>query len=227
MEEKSEPKVEEKSETKKDTKEEVKALESHHSTSIVEPSIELPQPIKVRLGYSKVHFRGVFATQDIESEELVERCPMVPLEFRTKYHKDTQLFNYLYTHRCECKDCKDHGAVFLMVLGYGMIYNHQDTPNTVWRFNHQEKVADVVATRPIKAGEEIFVSYGPAYFSNKKKVTLVGGELEIVEDDSMPPEWRTWIKENIERGVDIVKIKEILYENKFDKELVKKVLREE
>jgi len=194
------------------------------------PSIELPKPTKIQLGYSKVHFRGVFATEDIESEELIERCPMVPLDFRTKYHKDTQLYNYLYTHKCPCDDCKKHGSIFLMVLGYGMLYNHQDTPNTVWNFNYKEKVADVVATMPIKKGEEIFVSYGAQYFNNKNKVTLEGNDCKhfsIQEDEGMPIEWRNWIKENITRGVATSQIKEILYKNNFDESLVKNVFKEE
>jgi SET domain-containing protein len=59
-----------------------------------------------------------------------------------------------------------------MVLGYGMLYNHQDKPNTKWVFNFKNLLGDVVAVKPIKAGEEIFVSYGPNYFKNRNKVTV-------------------------------------------------------
>lgn len=189
-----------------------------------EAQIEIPHPSKIKVDYSKVHYRGVFATEDIGTEELIERCPMVPLDFRIKYHGDPQLFKYLYTHKCPCEECEKHGGMFLMVLGYGMIYNHQDTPNTVWDFKYKEKVADVVSTRPIKKGEEIFVSYGEAYFKGRTKVTVEGGEIKINEDEAMPIEWRKWVKENLGRGVPQEKIKEILISNKFDVCLVDHVL---
>ena len=112
-----------------------------------------------------------------------------------------------------------------MVLGYGMIYNHQDTPNTIWSFNYKEKVADVIASMPIKKGEEIFVSYGESYFRNKNKVTIENGEIRI-EKDVVPTEWISWVKENVERGVGKNKIKEILLLNNFKTDSINKILGE-
>lgn len=192
---------------------------------------EFLQYKKIKIGYSKIHFRGVFATENIEPDEIIERCPMVPLDFRVKYHKDPQIFNYLYTNYCPCEECKNHGAKLMMVLGYGMIYNHKDTPNTVWKFDNKNLVADVVATMPIKAGEEILVSYGENYFKNKQKIELKEeDQVEIKKEDEeieidMPLEWIRWVEENIERGVLPSKIKEILLNNEFNNETVEKVLR--
>jgi hypothetical protein len=59
-----------------------------------------------------------------------------------------------------------------LVLGHGMIYNHQDDHNADWSFNHQLLYADVIANRPIKKGSEIFVSYGPNYFNNREKILV-------------------------------------------------------
>jgi SET domain-containing protein len=116
---------------------------------------------------------GVFATEDIEKDELIERCPMIQMDWRTKYNGDPQLHRYLYTNSsCECEQCKIHGVNMFMVLGYGMIYNHQDKPNTKWQFNFKTLIGDVVAIKPIKKDEEIFVSYGPNYFKNRKKITV-------------------------------------------------------
>ncbi|MFN9951523.1 MAG: SET domain-containing protein-lysine N-methyltransferase, partial [bacterium] len=55
--------------------------------------------------------------------------------------------------------------------GYGMLYNHQDVPNTKWHFDYPNLIADVIAERDRKANEEIFVSYGTKYFLNKEKKT--------------------------------------------------------
>ena len=141
--------------------------------------IEYFQPKKIRVDYSGIEGIGVFATEDIGLGELIERCPMVPLSYRSRYHHDPQIYKYLYTQPvCPCSECKNHGFNFFMVLGYGMLYNHQDTPNTQWVFNYTKKIADVVATKEIKSGEEIFVSYGESYFKGRQKITINNNEQE-------------------------------------------------
>ena len=59
-----------------------------------------------------------------------------------------------------------------MVLGYGMIYNHQDNNNAVWQFNYQNLYADIIATRDIQINEEIFVNYGINYFEKMTKKVI-------------------------------------------------------
>lgn len=136
-------------------------------------NVEYKQPTKIKIDYSSIQGIGVFATQDIPKGELIERCPMVKLEWRSKYLHDPTIWKYCYSQpKCQCSDCKNHGHYFWMVLGYGMIYNHQDEPNTIWKFKYKEAYADVISTKDIPAKEEIFVSYGSSYFKNKKKITL-------------------------------------------------------
>ena len=130
-------------------------------------------PSKIILGWSKVHGRGVFALQSIKKGEIVERCPLIQMEYRSKYQLDPKIFEYMYAQPvCDCIECKKHGMVFHMVLGYGMMYNHQDSPNTLWKFNYSQSWADVVCVKDIEPGEEIFVSYGAVYFSDKPKVEV-------------------------------------------------------
>lgn len=197
-----------------------------------EEKIELLQPKKIKLDYSEIHNRGVFATEDIESEEIIERCPLVHLGFRGKYHGDPKIWEYVYTNRCDCKECEIHGSNLYMVLGYGMLYNHSDAPNTVWNFDYKNLIGDVVSQMPIKKGEEITVSYGPNYFNNREKnneiikkpvETPCLEKISINEEIEMPDEWLGWVIENFERGVDPEKIKSILIENKFQKETVERI----
>lgn len=137
------------------------------------PKVDYIQSKKIIVGNSNIHFRGIFAIEDIEPEEIVERCPMVPLSFRAKYQSDPQIWNYLYGHTtCDCKECKTHGFIFYMVLGYGMLYNHQDSPNTRMKFNYSDLYVDVIAEKKINKGEEIFVTYGERYFQNRDKIEL-------------------------------------------------------
>lgn len=199
--------------------------------------INLLQPKKIKLDYSQIHFRGVFATEDIESGEIIERCPLVNLDFRGKYHGDPQIWNYVYTNKCDCKECERHGPNLYMVLGYGMLYNHSDTPNTIWDFDYPNLIGDVVSQMPIKKGEEITVSYGDAYFNKREKVQITENNeiikkpietpclerISVNQEIDLPSEWLGWVIENFERGVDPEKIKSILIENNFQKEEVEKI----
>lgn len=125
----------------------------------------------------------MFATEDIAEGELIERCPMVPLAWRMNYHKDPVIWQYCFTQSCPCEECKKHGGHFLMVLGYGQIYNHQNQNNAEIRFNLKDSVADIICKSSVKAGGEIFVSYGDKYFKDRKYVSAYG-ELPAPEDPS-------------------------------------------
>jgi hypothetical protein len=40
------------------------------------------------------------------------------------------------------------------------------------KYFQPKKIGDVVATKIIKEGDEIFVSYGESYFKGKNKITI-------------------------------------------------------
>ena len=125
---------------------------------------------KIKFGHSSVGGRGVFATADIEESELIERCPLVALEHRSKYQADQSIWRDCYTKPpCDCSECKNPGY---MVLGHCMIYNHQDDNNADMKFNHKDLYVDIIANRPIKKDKEIFVTYGKRYFKNREKVVV-------------------------------------------------------
>jgi hypothetical protein len=131
-----------------------------------------PKKIIVKMSHPDIGL-GIFATEDIEKGELIERCPMIQLGWRNRYQGDPIIHKYCYTQGgCKCKDCQMHGVTSYMVLGYGMLYNHQDEPNTLWNFQFPNLIGDVVAVKDIKKDEEIFVSYGENYFSNRPKYIL-------------------------------------------------------
>ena len=130
-----------------------------------------PNKIEVRLSADPTVGIGVYATVDIAKDDLIERCPMVQLDFRSRYHSDPQLSRYLYNDQgCKCDQCAIHGHHMFMVLGYGMIYNHQNEPSAQWKFDFPKLIGDVMALKDIAAGEEIFVSYGDKYFKKRPYV---------------------------------------------------------
>ena len=133
--------------------------------------IDFLQDFPIKVGLSDIEGRGVFATREIKEGDIIERCPMVPLAFRSRYHSDPQIYKYLYSQpTCPCNECKNHGFKFHMVLGYGMLYNHQDNANTEWQFDFPNHLADIIAIKDIKSGDEIFVDYGNKYFNDQQKI---------------------------------------------------------
>lgn len=139
---------------------------------------------KIVLDYSDIHGRGIFATDDIEEGELVERCPMIILAHRMNYHKDPVIWNYMFTNTCPCEECKRHGGHFLMVMGYAQLYNHQDDNNASIRFFLKEQYAEITATRKISKDEEIFINYGPKYFQNRDKIAVDRSGSHVIENPS-------------------------------------------
>lgn len=121
------------------------------------------------VGESKIHGRGVFATKDIPEGTVIEKCPMLKLDFPSKYHADLKVLDYAFARPSEA-NWQDHGWDLYLMMGYGMMYNHQDIPNSSISFDYEQNVAQITATQDIKENSEIYISYGPMYFLNKKKI---------------------------------------------------------
>lgn len=137
------------------------------------PQVSFGEVKKIKFYMSPIHGRGVVATQDIEQNEIIERCPLIPLMHRSRYQTEPNIWRYCYPKPlCDCTECNNHGFLFFMVTGHGMIYNHQDNNNARMQFNFKELYVDVIAVRPIKSGEEVFVTYGEEYFKNIPKKSI-------------------------------------------------------
>ena len=126
---------------------------------------------------SSIEGLGVFANHTIDNNSIIENCVIVPLAFRSRYHSDPQIYNYLFSSpQCECKECKNHGYNLYMLLGYGMLYNHIDNHNAEIKFDIKNRTATIVAISTIDKDEEIFINYSQKYFLNINK------EIENTED---------------------------------------------
>jgi hypothetical protein len=111
----------------------------------------------VRIQTSKIGGRGVFANQNYSVGEIIEICPAIRLN-----DKDSvgNMADYVFGFNSEDN---------LVGFGYCSMYNHQDEPNANWEVINEEKI-QIKVVKPIQKGEEIFVSYGEAYFSNRKNI---------------------------------------------------------
>jgi len=117
---------------------------------------------KVEVKPSLGRGRGVFAIQPISCDELIESCPVVPLEPQHWAALEaTPLYDYLYGWSDDCR-------VVAIPLGYGSLYNHSEEPNASYHRNRSRNAIDFIATKFIAAGEEITISYLNSFDSPKK-----------------------------------------------------------
>jgi len=114
-------------------------------------------PLSVEMGSSPVHGRGMFAREFIPSGTIIEIAPLIPFT-RTHVDNESVIRNYDITYK---------GGKTAIMLGYASIYNHRDDNNAFWYFDDHEDIIYIKSLRDIRAGEEVFVSYGQDYWAAK------------------------------------------------------------
>lgn len=118
--------------------------------------IQLIPPTKVTVKTSPGKGLGCFANSRISKDEVFEECYLLDIDQvqGVELFKD---YRFNYPHSGEFK-----GQV--LPMGFGCIYNHNNTPNAAWR-DHPDRNLDVkifqfYALRDIYPGEEICTFYG-------------------------------------------------------------------
>ena len=97
--------------------------------------------------------RGIFATRDIKTGEMIEISPVLLLRKDDwKYVKKTLLHDY-------CFFWGENDELTVVALGYGSLYNHSYTPNATFTNNMDNLTIDFEAIMDIKGGEEITINY--------------------------------------------------------------------
>jgi SET domain-containing protein len=100
---------------------------------------------------------GVFAVEPIKSGEVIEECHLVKLPTK-KWENSTLLMDYRF-----CYPMGDNWEEYVLPLGYGCIYNHDNNNNAMWRNHPTQRAFQFYALRDIEPGEEICTNYGPGY----------------------------------------------------------------
>ena len=101
------------------------------------------------------HGRGVFATRRFAKDEAVEVCPTLPLQ-----DSDVagELSDYVF-------GSAEEGQV-LLLLGFGMLYNHSAEPNLQY-FQDEPDEITFVAARDVERGEELTIDYGAEWWEGR------------------------------------------------------------
>ena len=100
--------------------------------------------------------RGVFATRGFAKGDLIETCPTVELP---DGEVTGRLGDYVYS------SIKD-GDV-LVVLGYGMLYNHSARPNVEY-LQDEPSTMRFVALRAVAPGDELTIDYGDEWWDTRE-----------------------------------------------------------
>ena len=120
--------------------------------------VRLQPATKLELRPTETMGMGVFANRLIKVGEVLEDCHLIDLptndgwdvlpDFRFNYPAREEDWEYL-----------------VIPTGFGMVYNHSETPNVVWN-NHPTipYVFRFTAVRDIQMGEQCFIYYGNVQF---------------------------------------------------------------
>ncbi len=102
------------------------------------------------------------AAVDIQSGELIERCPTVKIAAGAM--KELVEINGGRTILDDYMFCFTSKGFSYWSMGYGGIYSHSDSPNAKWWISHMpngKDTIDIRAIKDIRKGEEITHNYLP------------------------------------------------------------------
>lgn len=96
--------------------------------------------------------RGVFASQDIKKDEVIEICPFIEVLVDDVFNlRESILASYYFSF-------EDVNLLYI-ALGFGSIYNHSYTPNATYKYILKDKILEFKSLKDIKKNEEIAVNY--------------------------------------------------------------------
>ena len=121
--------------------------------------ITLQGPIKCEVKESPGKGMGVFATELIKQDEIIEECHLTVLPIPDCYQQI--LDDYRYNYPAGRVDYED----MVIVFGFGSIYNHSNEYNAYWVDHPECKAFRYIASKDIHPGEEIYIFYGNMHFN--------------------------------------------------------------
>ena len=127
----------------------------------------LKKPTKIIAQASPVGGYGVFATENIGENEIIEEATFVMSGVRTKQNPTAEWSGaaILYPFPCGCESCQENGEQYLFSTGYIQLYNHSDDNNVFFSYDLDRRIITVRTNRSVDGGKELFHHYGEQYNS--------------------------------------------------------------
>lgn len=113
----------------------------------------------------------VKANDKFRKGEIVEICPVILV---TESAKSIPKINDIIFEIDKEKD--QYG----LVLGYGSLYTHSDTPNMDFAYNASSKQMYFIARRAINTNEELTIDFGIEYFSEQTDLSELNDKLKEI-----------------------------------------------
>jgi SET domain-containing protein len=102
--------------------------------------------------------RGVFTKINIPKDTDVEKACIIKIP--KKNLENTTLNDYVFINPYNKKE-------YFIAFGYGSMYNHSDNPNIHYYYDKDENIIIYESLRDIKAGEELYISYGASWWKTR------------------------------------------------------------
>lgn len=124
---------------------------------------------KTEVRKSPIHQYGVFATEDIKVDEIIEECVVPTQCIEPKYeYMDGQVYitnidtmsQYRFTGPTD-------SHYWIIPAGNALTYNHSLEENCMSYHDLENRLLVFKATKDIKKGEEVLWNYGPNYKYNR------------------------------------------------------------
>lgn len=97
--------------------------------------------------------RGVFTSEKIESDTVIEIAPVLIMSAAEQVLLDqTLLHDYIFKWGEDAQQC-------CVALGYVSIYNHSYHSNCEYDMDFDNNLISIRTVRTIEAGEELFINY--------------------------------------------------------------------
>ena len=108
---------------------------------------------------------GVFAQKDYKKGDIVERCQIL-LDY-TDEIGSTIINDYSWGD-----EHNGQQVTVIPITGKCNLFNHSDDYNVEVDYDLERKTMKCIATKDIKKGEEMYISYGDGYWDSRQKNTI-------------------------------------------------------
>lgn len=132
-------------------------------------SFRIDPPKKIYVDKSPIQGLGVFASDFIEENELIEECSILTLPIE-KGEVSGLLLDYRFNYPSGVEWEEQ-----VVGLGFASLYNHSETPNAYWVSDNDKRTFKFIANKKISPGDEILVYYGDVNYWNdgRTHVTVI------------------------------------------------------
>lgn len=128
-----------------------------------------------RVEYSKKNNGSycVIAKTQFAKGEIVEIAPIIFVGIEAK--AVPRLKDYIF-------EIDKNKQTYGVVLGYGSLYRHSETPNITFAYNSKNRQMYFIAARTINAGEELNINYGKEYWAERSGFGTMAPQESPVKD---------------------------------------------